>query len=61
VIAAQAKHPSDLVAAAVEENVKLNVKRVQEDAPILADALGSGKVGIQGGVYDLATGKVALL
>ena len=61
VIAAQARHPNDLIAAAVEENVRLNVKRLTEDRPILAEALGSGKLGIQGGVYDLATGKVALL
>jgi carbonic anhydrase len=61
VIAAQARHPNDLIAAAVEENVRLNVKRLTEDRPILAEALGSGKLGIQGGVYDLGTGKVALL
>ena len=61
VIAAQARHPSDLVAAAVEENVNLNVQRLKEDTPVLADALKSGKLGIRGGVYDLATGKVALL
>ena len=61
VIAAQARHPSDLIAAAVEENVNLNVRRLKEDTPVLADALESGKLGIKGGVYDIASGKVALL
>jgi carbonic anhydrase len=34
VIAAHAKHPSDLVAAAIEENVRLNTRRLVDDAPI---------------------------
>jgi len=50
-----------LIAAAVEENVNLNVRRLKEDTPVLADALESGKLGIKGGVYDIASGKVALL
>ena len=37
VIAAHGKHPSDLVAAATEENVRLNVKRLIEDAPIMTE------------------------
>jgi carbonic anhydrase len=61
VIAAHAKHPSDLVAAAIEENVRLNVKRLDDDAPILSEALAAKKIDIVGGIYDLATGKVGLL
>jgi carbonic anhydrase len=61
VIAAHGKHPSDLVAAAIEENVRLNVKRLGEDAPIMADALAAKKIAVAGGIYDLATGKVGLL
>ena len=60
-IAAHAKHPSDLVAAAIEENVRLNVKRLDDDAPILSEALAAKKIDIVGGIYDLATGKVGLL
>ena len=61
VIAAHGKHPSDLVAATIEENVRLNVKRLIDDTPILADALAAKKIGISGGVYDIATGKVNLV
>ena len=61
VITAHAKHPSDLVAATIEENVRLNVKRLIDDTPILADALAAKKIAISGGVYDIATGKVGLI
>ena len=61
VITAHAKHPSDLVAATIEENVRLNVKRLIDDTPILSDALAAKKIAISGGVYDIATGKVGLI
>lgn len=61
VIAAHGRHPSDLVAAAIEENVRLNVKRLIDDAPIMSDALAAKKIAVSGGIYDLATGKVNLI
>jgi carbonic anhydrase len=61
VIAAHGRHPSDLVAAAIEENVRLNVKRLIEDTPIVSDAFAARTVAISGGIYDLATGKVGLI
>lgn len=61
VIAAHGKHPRDLVAAAIEENVRINVKRLIDDTPLLADALAAKKIAIAGGVYDIATGKVNLI
>ncbi len=61
VIAAHGRHPSDLVAAAIEENVRLNVKRLIDDAPIMSDALAAKKIAISGGIYDIATGKVNLI
>jgi carbonic anhydrase len=61
VIAAHDRHPSDLVAAAIEENVKLNVTRMKDDEPILSEALAAKKIAAVGGVYDIATGKVSLL
>jgi len=61
VIAAHARHPSDLVAAAIEENVRLNVRRMKDDKPILSEALAAKKIAAVGGVYDVATGKVNLL
>ena len=53
--------PAILLAAAIEENVRLNVKRLIEDAPIISDALAAKKIAVSGGIYDLATGKVSLI
>ncbi len=61
VIAAHGRHPSDLVAASIEENVKLNVKKLRADEPIVSEALAAKQLIAVGGVYDLATGKVELL
>ena len=61
VIAAHGKHPSDLVAATIEENVRLNMKRLIDDTPIISDALAAKKIAISGGVYDISTGKVGLV
>jgi len=61
VIAAHGRHPSELVAAAIEDNVRLNVKRLIDDAPIMSDALAAKKIAVSGGIYDLATGKVGLI
>ena len=52
---------SHLAAATIEENVRLNVKRLINDTSILADALAAKKIAISGGVYDIATGKVGLI
>jgi carbonic anhydrase len=61
VIAAHARHPSDLLAASIEENVKLNVERLKKDKPIVSEAYAAKKIDVVGGVYDLATGKIGLL
>ena len=61
VIAAHARHSSDLVAAAIEENVRLNVKRLKVDEPILSEAFAANKIKVVGGIYNLATGKVGLI
>ena len=61
VIEAHGKHPSDFLAASIEENVRLGMKRLNEESDIIGDAVGTGKVAIKGGVYDIATGKVKLL
>src|SRR5664279_2746634 len=59
--AAKAKSPKDLLAAAITENVVINVKQLETAQPLLASFAESGKVKIVGGVYDLANGKIALL
>jgi len=41
--------------------VRLNVKRLDADAPIMSEALAAKKIDIVGGIYDLATGKVGLI
>lgn len=61
VIAAHGRHPSDLVAAATEENVRLNMKRLIADSPIMSDALAAKKIAVSGGIYDIATGEVGLI
>jgi carbonic anhydrase len=59
--AAKAKSPKDLLAAAIAENVILNVKRLETTQPLLASFAQRGQVKITGGVYDLANGRVNLL
>jgi carbonic anhydrase len=51
----------DLPERAVIANVKQNVQRLQKAKPILAEMVAKGKVRVVGAVYDLATGKVALV
>ena len=55
---ANAANPLD---EAIKQNVRFNVQRLMEAKPIIAEAAAAGKVKIVGGVYDLATGKVALI
>jgi carbonic anhydrase len=56
------KQPGDdLRQRAVVANVRANVQRLQEAKPILADMVKAGKLRVVGAVYDLPTGKVALV
>ena len=52
---------ADLLEAATEANVRLNVARLKAAAPILAQRVAEKKLTIVGGVYELATGKVKLV
>ena len=52
---------NDLRQRAVVANVRFNVQRLQEATPILADMVKAGKLRVVGAVYDLPTGKVALV
>lgn len=49
----------DVEAEAVQANVRHAVHRLMA-TPLLAERVASGRLGIIGGVYDLATGRVAL-
>jgi carbonic anhydrase len=59
--AAHGKHPSDLLAATINENVRLGMSRLKSQSEIIGGAVAEGKVGIAGGVYELATGEVTLI
>ena len=59
--AAHGKHPGDLLAATIEENVRLGMSNLKSRSELIDDAVTSGKVGIAGGVYDIASGEVKLL
>jgi len=53
--------PDDPLDTAIIENVRLNVRDLTQATPIISEFVANGKLKIVGGVYDLATGKVALL
>jgi len=56
------KQPGDdLAQRAVIANVRFNVQRLIDAKPILAEMVAAGKLRVVGGVYDLATGKIALV
>ena len=51
----------DLEQRAVIANVRHNVEQLKQAKPILAEMVAKNEVRVVGGVYDLATGKVALV
>lgn len=58
---AKRRKPANLLDEAIVENVRLNVHRLQVAKPVIADKVREGRVRIVGGVYDIATGRVALV
>ena len=53
--------PGDLLENATRRNVTQNVEKLKAAAPILKSCVYAGKLRVVGGVYELRTGKVALL
>lgn len=51
----------DLLANSVKTNVELVQQRIASGSKLVSDAMEAGKARITGGVYDLASGKVAFL
>lgn len=51
----------DLLANAIEENVRLTKAKIEAAGPIVSGMIADGKAKVVGGVYDLATGKVELI
>ena len=67
VVAARAQHPKaapgdpEFVEAVAEENVRLVLRQIREQSPVLRELIEAGTVGLVGGLYDLETGKVRFL
>ena len=61
VLHAQAANPEDLVTAAIEENVRRQVRRLRTISPVINAAQAEGRVMVVGAIYDMATGKVNIL
>jgi carbonic anhydrase len=61
VITAHSKHPSDFLAVTIEENVRINKKRLVEKSQVLKEAVTAGKAAVSGAVLDLGSGKIKLI
>lgn len=57
----QAAGAKDLVLAATLENVRMNVRDLQQANPILAERVAKGQLKVVGGLYHLDTGKVEMV
>ena len=61
IIIAHGKHPGDFLAASIEENVRVGMKRLKTKSEIIGNAINAGRLGIKGGVYDFKTGAVTFI
>jgi len=61
VIIAQKRQSGNLLDNAVAENVRRQVARLKNSPPIVQKLYATKKIDIVGGVYDLATGKIAIV
>ena len=61
IIAEKTQSGGNLLDNAVAENVRRQVARLKSSPPVIQKLYASKKIDIVGGVYDLATGKVALV
>jgi carbonic anhydrase len=61
VIVAEKTKTGNLIDNAVTENVRRQVARLKSSPPIVQKLYAAKKIDIVGGVYDLATGKIALI
>jgi carbonic anhydrase len=53
--------PGDVLDAAIRQNVRLTVDRLQHATPILSAYAADGRIRVAGAVYELATGTVEML
>jgi carbonic anhydrase len=61
VIVAEKTKTGNLIDNAVTENVRRQMARLKSSPPIVQKLYAAKKIDIVGGVYDLATGKIALV
>jgi carbonic anhydrase len=61
VIVAERTQSGDLLDNAIGENVRRQVLRLKNSPPVVQKLYAGKKIDIVGGVYDLATGKIALV
>jgi carbonic anhydrase len=61
VIVAEKTQSGNLLDNAVSENVRRQVARLKNSPPVVQKLYVGKKIDIVGGVYDLATGKIALI
>jgi carbonic anhydrase len=61
VLHAEKTDPDDLIAAATEENVRRQVRRLRTISPVINAAIEAGDVKVVGAIYDMDTGQVNLL
>jgi len=61
VLRAQAAHPNDVLDAAIEENVRRQVRRLRTISPVIHAAQAAGRAMVVGAIYDMTTGKVNVL
>jgi carbonic anhydrase len=65
VAVAQMEHPDlkskALVPAAIEANVKQSIGNLKSKSPVLSKLISSGKLHVEGGVYDLESGQIKWL
>ena len=61
VLKAKEKHSKDLLAAAIRENILMQVEQLKNLEPVLAKQVRQGNIRIIGALYDLQTGQVEFL
>jgi carbonic anhydrase len=59
--AVQSQPPDQLLNAAIQQNIRLQVQQLSASAPLLAPLVSSGKLKVVGAEYHLASGQVQLV
>lgn len=61
VLHAQINNADDILNAAIEENVRRQVRRLRTISPVINAAQEAGRARVVGAIYDIESGKVRLL